>query len=91
MSCGNNELVNSDIVESMAAVNPVNTQMAEALSDYRDFITRDGFVKVSISYDFEIFRMTSEVKVEECFFDLFDCTETVTDKDQKNTLQLLLH
>ena len=25
--------------------------------------------------------MTSEVKVEECFFDLFDCTETVTDKE----------
>lgn len=80
VSCGKNKVVNSSIVDSLASVSPVNTQMAQNLSEYKQFIESDRFVKVSISYDFELFKMTNGVTVDKCFFNLLDCTSTSSNK-----------
>lgn len=84
-SCGKNQVVDSSVVDSLSNISPVNTQMAENLAEYRQFIESDRFVKVSISYDFELYKMSNNVTVEQCFFDLLDCTSTSSDKQTIGT------
>ncbi len=80
-SCGKNEVVDgTTTVEGISQVSPINQNMADQLKEYSDFIRDDKFVKVNISYEFELFKIETETKVEDCFFDLLSCTQVDTNK-----------
>jgi hypothetical protein len=81
VGCGKeNSVVSGAISESLANVNPVNSQMAQALKQYRDFISQDKFVRASINYEVDLFRMEQNLEVDKCFFNLLDCTENKVTK-----------
>lgn len=85
ISCGKNEVVNPNVAADMAALNPVSAQMADSLKIYRDFVTSDKFVRANMNYDVELYKLTTNVTVSECFFDLLDCTKTQTEKQVLGT------